>query len=171
MAKLNYSLKISEEGTAKAIGRELHVSPKKSMELCKAIKGKSASEAKKYLEDVIALKRAVPFHRFKRDVPHRKGKGLMAGRYPRNAAKAILETLEHAEHNAEYKGLDPNSMYIYHIAAHRGRVTKGRMPRAFGRATPCDTHTTNLEVVLKGSEEEKEEEKKEKERSEVKNKN
>ncbi|MDI6856015.1 MAG: 50S ribosomal protein L22 [Candidatus Thermoplasmatota archaeon] len=153
MAKLNYSLKVEPEGSAKALGRELKISPKKSMELCCAIKGKKLADAKKYLEDVIALKRAVPFHRFKRDVPHRKGKGIMAGRYPVNAAKGILETLQHAEHNAEYKGLDPDNMYIYHIAVHRGRVIKGRMPRAFGRATPWDTHTSNIEVILKEFEE------------------
>ncbi|MEW6069506.1 MAG: 50S ribosomal protein L22 [Candidatus Thermoplasmatota archaeon] len=158
MAKLDYSLKVAHEGTARAIGRELKISPKKSMELCNAIKRKKITDAKKYLKEVIEMKRAVPFHRFKRDVPHRKGKGIMAGRYPINAAKGILETIEHAEHNAEYKGLDPDNMYIYHIVAHRGRVTKGRMPRAFGRATPWDTHTTNIEVILKEFEEEKEEE-------------
>lgn len=155
MAKLNYSIKVKAENTALAIGRELHISPKKSMELCRAIKGKSLAQAKRYLEEVIALKRAVPFHRFKRDVPHRKGREIMAGRYPVNAAKGILETLEHAEHNAEYKGLDPENMFVYSITASRGRVTKGRMPRAFGRATAWDTHPTNIEVILKELGEEK----------------
>lgn len=161
MSKINYSVKADSEDTAKSIGRELKISPKKSMEVCTAIKGLKISDAKKYLEEVINMKRAVPFHRFKRDVPHRKGKGIMAGRYPVNAAKGILKTIEHAEHNAEYKGLDPENMFIYHIASHRGRVTKGRMPRAQGRATPWDTHTTNIELTIKEMEEEKEEKKKE----------
>lgn len=159
MSKINYSVKVDSEGTAKSTGRELKISPKKSMEVCRAIKGLKISDAKKYLEEVIDMKKAVPFHRFKRDVPHRKGKGIMAGRYPINVAKGILKTIEHAEHNAEYKGLDPENMFIYHIAPHRGRVTKGRMPRAQGRATPWDMHTTNIELVIKEMEEEEEEKK------------
>jgi large subunit ribosomal protein L22 len=154
MAKLDYSRKVKEENIAKAIGRELHISPKKSMELCRELKGLSTEQAKKYLEEVIALKRVVPYRRFKRDVPHRKGKGTMAGRYPIKAARAILETIEHAEHNAEYKGLDPENMFIYSIIAHRGRTIRGRIPRAFGRATAWDTHTTNIELILKEKESE-----------------
>jgi len=37
-------------------------------------------DARKFLEDVAALKKAVPFKRYKRNVPHRKG--MCAGRYP-----------------------------------------------------------------------------------------
>jgi large subunit ribosomal protein L22 len=34
------------------------------------------------------------------------------------------------------------------LAAHRGRITKGHMPRAQGRSTPWNQETVNLEVVL-----------------------
>jgi len=153
MAKIDYSVKVEPENTSKSIGRELHISPKKSMEICRTVKGMKASQAKSFLEDVIALKKPVPFKRFKRDVPHRKGKGIMSGRYPKNAALGILQTIEHAEHNAEYKGLDPEIMFIKHAAAHRGQIIKGRMPRAMGRATAKNKHTTNIEIILKESEE------------------
>jgi large subunit ribosomal protein L22 len=153
MSKIDYSVKVEPENTSKAIGRELHISPKKSMEICREVKGMKASRAKSFLEGVIALKRAVPFRRFKRDVPHRKGEGIMSGRYPKNAALGILQTIEHAEHNAEYKGLDPEVMFIKHAAAHRGQITQGRMPRAMGRATAKNKHTTNIEIILKESEE------------------
>lgn len=149
MTKVDYSLKVEPENTSKAIGRELHISPKKSMEICKAIKGMKTDEAKSFLEDVINLKKAVRFRRYKRDVPHRKGEGFMSGRYPKNAALGILQTVEHAEHNAEYKGLDPDVMFIKHAASHRGQIIEGRMPRAQGRATAKNKHTTNIEIILK----------------------
>ncbi len=153
MSKINYSLKVKPEETSRAIGHELHISPKKSMEICKQIKGMKSSQAKSFLEDVIALKKPVRFRRYNRDVPHRKGKGIMSGRYPKNAALGILQTIQHAEHNAEYKGLDPDVMFIEHTAAHRGQIIEGRMPRAQGRATAKNKHTTNIEVILKESEE------------------
>jgi len=152
MAKIDYSVKVEPENTSKAVGRELHISPKESMEICRTVKGMKANQAKSFLEEVIALKEPVLFKRFKREVPHRKGKGIMSGRYPKNAALGILQTIEHAEHNAEYKGLDPEIMFIEHAAAHRGQITQGRMPRAMGRATAKNTHTTNIEIILKESE-------------------
>lgn len=145
---MSSSIKVDPERTARAIGRELPISPKKSMELCREIRGMKVSDAKRYLEQVIAGERAVPFKRYNRDVPHRKGKGMMSGRYPRNAAMAILKTIEHAEHNADYKGFDAENMMIYHIAAHRGQTTEGRLSRAHGRATSFDHKTTNVDLVL-----------------------
>jgi large subunit ribosomal protein L22 len=39
-------------------------------------------------------------------------------------------------------------MYITHAAIQRGRVIHGFMPRARGRATPKDTETVNIEMIL-----------------------
>lgn len=153
MSRIKYSVTFDEKDTAKAIGYELRISPRKSMELCREIKGMFVKDAKEYINDVIKLKRAVPFKRYKRDVPHRKGKGIMAGRYPKNAAKEILKTIENAESNADYKGLDTENLAIAHISAQRGRKTKGTMPRAFGRATAKEKNTTNIEVILREIEE------------------
>ncbi|HNZ05497.1 MAG TPA: uL22 family ribosomal protein, partial [Methanothrix soehngenii] len=39
---------------------ELHISPKHAREICRTLRGMRANRARDYLEDVIALKRAVP---------------------------------------------------------------------------------------------------------------
>ncbi|HEB37067.1 MAG TPA: 50S ribosomal protein L22 [Thermoplasmatales archaeon] len=134
------------EKTARAYGYELHCSPKDSINIAHALRGMRLIDAKKYLEDVIALKRAVPFRTHKKKVSHRKGMG--PGRYPRKAAKYILDVLKNAENNAEYKGLSPEDMVITHIAAYKGREIEGIMPRAYGRATQKNEQTTNIEVVI-----------------------
>ncbi len=108
-----------------------------------------AEAAKIYLEDVIALKRPVPFKRYNSKVPHRRGLiGWDAGRYPQKAAKAVLSVLINAASNAEYKGLDPEDMRITHAVTKKGRTIKGWMPRAMGRATPKDTETVSIEMIL-----------------------
>jgi large subunit ribosomal protein L22 len=147
MAKINYSVNGDPEISSKAMGAELHISPKKSREVCCKIKGMKAPEARKFLEDVVALKQAVPFKRHHDGTGHRKGP-MAAGRYPVKASKAILKVLKNAESNAEYKGLEPANMYIVHVAIQRGRVIHGFMPRARGRATPKDTETVNIEMIL-----------------------
>ncbi|MCC4771266.1 50S ribosomal protein L22 [Methanosarcina sp. DH2] len=147
MAKINYSINGDPETTSKAMGSELHISPKKSREVCCKIKGMKVSEARKFLEDVIVLKQAVPFKRHSEGAGHRKGP-MAGGRYPVSASKEILKVLKNAESNAEYKGLEPANMYITHAAIQRGRVIHGFMPRARGRATPKDTETVNIEMIL-----------------------
>lgn len=147
MARINYSINGDPETTSKSMGSELHISPKKSREVCCKIKGMKTIEARKFLEDVIALKQAVPFKRHHEGTGHRKGP-MAAGRYPVSASKEILKVLKNAESNAEYKGLEPANMYIVHAAIQRGRVIHGFMPRARGRATPKDTETVNIEMIL-----------------------
>jgi large subunit ribosomal protein L22 len=143
-----YSFEIDPERMASAIGRELPISPKHAVELCRVLRGRKFDDAKRYLQEIIDLKRAVPFKRYTKCVPHRKGHGFGPGRYPRKAAREILTVIETALNNAEYKGLNTDNMSIVHIAAHRGMTILGRMPRARGRATPWNQETVNIEVVL-----------------------
>ena len=147
MARINYSLDLDTEVSSKAMGSELHISPKKSRELCKAIKGMRTTIARKYLEDVVSMKQAVPFNRHNDSLGHKKGP-MAAGRYPVNVAKEFLKILKNAESNAEYKGLSPSHMVIAHTAAKRGRVIHGMRPRARGRASPKNTETVNIEMII-----------------------
>jgi len=141
-----------EPGTtkaSKAMGMELHVSPKHAREITRALRGMKASDARQYLEDVIDLKRAIPFRRYNRNVAHKRGLvGWDAGRYPQKAAKEILAVLINAMSNAEYKGLEPEDMRIFHISTKKGRTIRGWMPRAMGRATPKNTETVSVEIIL-----------------------
>lgn len=136
------------ENIAKAYGSEIHISPKHSMEVCRMIRGKKLEVAKEMLEEVIKKTRAVPFKKHNRYMGHRKGKGFGPGRYPVKAAGVILKILESAEANAEYSGLDTESLVVRHVAACKGRTISGWMPRAHGRSSPKDTETVNIEVIL-----------------------
>lgn len=149
MPKLGYSAKI-EEPCAKGMGKEMRVSPKHAMEICRTIHGMRLAAAKEYLQAVITKKKAVPFKRHCKKLAHKKAlPGWDAGQYPVKAAGAILEVLENAEANASYKGLDSERLHIFHASAQKGIVIPGFKPRAFARATPFNKPTTNVEIILK----------------------
>jgi len=131
------------------MGMELHISPKHAREICRTLRGMRANLARAYLEDVIALKRSIPFKRYRRNVAHRHDLvGWDAGRYPEKAAKAVLIVLDNALANAEYKGMESDKMKIFHAGTLKGRTIRGWMPRAMGRATPKNTETVSVEMVL-----------------------
>lgn len=143
---------IDPETTSKAAAREVAVKPKFAVNVCKAIKGKTVAQARSLLEDVMVLKRPIPFTVHNRHVKHRKG-GLGPGQFPVRVAEATLRVLNDAASNAEYKGLEPEKMYVWHACAHRGRPQPGIMPRAQGRATAWDKSTSHIEIVLKNADE------------------
>lgn len=141
-----YTMYADPDVTAKAIGKELPISPKFSREICGMIRGRNVNDAMRMLGEVIELKRAVPLKRFNKRVSHKPGVG--PGRYPQKAANAILQVLQSAVANAEYKGLETESMVISTISASLGRAQQGFMPRAHGRATQWNQQLVNIEVVL-----------------------
>ncbi|TLZ54925.1 MAG: 50S ribosomal protein L22 [Methanobacteriota archaeon] len=147
MAKLGYTTEFKIDSMARAYGRELPISWKKAVELARALRGKKVENAITYLENVIALKQAVPFRRYNRWVAHKRGLG--PARYPVKAAQYFKRVIESAVSNAEYLGReDPDAMVIRSINAHKGRITKGQTRRAQGRSTPWNQDTVNLEIVL-----------------------
>lgn len=143
---------VDPETTAKAAGRDIPVKPKFAVNVAKALKGKSVKQARTFLEEVVALKTPVPFRVHKRQVKHRRG-GVGPGQFPVSVAAAYLRVLNDASSNAEYKGLDPDNMYVWHACAHRAAPLPGFMPRAQGRATQWNKQCSHLELVLKNKEE------------------
>jgi large subunit ribosomal protein L22 len=131
---------------ARARGVELPISPKKTYEILNAIRGLPVDRATTILEDAIALKRAVPFRRYNQETAHHVGTG--PGRYATKVAQNVLQVLENARENAEYEGLDTDRLYVKVAASSRGRIRKGSMPRAHGRATSWHEQTTHIEIVL-----------------------
>ena len=131
---------------ARARGVELPVSPKKTYEVMNAIRGLRVERARTFLEEVVALRRAVPFRRFNQETAHKKGIG--PGRYPQKVAGAVLQVLKNAEENAEYEGLDADRLFVKVAACARGQINKANMPSAHGRATSWNEQTTNIEIVL-----------------------
>ncbi len=143
---MKYSSDVDQDKTSKAYGYELHCSRKDSMNIVYAIRGMKTEQAKKYLQGIIDIKRPLPAIFHKRKLAHQKGIG--PGSFPEKAARYILKVIKNAENNAEYKGFNPEDMKITHASAYGGRVIRGIMPRAQGRATDKNTRTTNIEIII-----------------------
>ena len=143
---MKYSKEMDPDKTAKAYGYELHCSMKDSRNIARQIKGLKVEDAKKYLQDIIDMKKALPAVYHNRKRAHQKATG--PGSFPEKAARYMLKTVENAENNAEYKGFDPENMKIKHASVYTGRIIKGIMPRAQGRATNKNTKTTNVEIII-----------------------
>jgi large subunit ribosomal protein L22 len=99
---------ITKKEEAVARGVSVHMSKRHGMYICSFIKGKKIDQAMKELDEVIALKRAIPF---KGEIPHRKG--MMSGRYPINASKIFIQLLKALKGNSVVNGLDLDKTKIY----------------------------------------------------------
>ncbi|HLD54849.1 MAG TPA: uL22 family ribosomal protein [Candidatus Nanoarchaeia archaeon] len=77
-------------------GVSVPVSKKYSMAICRFIKNKRIDRAISELEEVLIFKRIVPM---KGEIPHRKGKGMMSGRYPIAASKHFIKLLKSLKGN------------------------------------------------------------------------
>ncbi len=150
MPELGYSVTgLDPDRTVKCSGRELRISPKASVELCRTIRGMKLSDAKKLLERVIEKKQAIAYRRYKKEVPHRRQlqESFFAGRFPQKAAGKLLHLLEELEANAEYRNLNVEGLRIIHAASQRGPGVPKRSPRAFGRSDLLKGTTTHIELV------------------------
>ena len=84
---------------------------KNTVEVVHAIRGMKLERAKKYLDNVLEQKEAIPFQRFKggrgrhAQAKNLKVPGSLVG-WPKNAVKAVKSLLNNAEANAESKGLE-----------------------------------------------------------------
>jgi large subunit ribosomal protein L22 len=151
MARIEYSQKIKGDTIARGKANELSMSPKHSIEIAGFIRHQRVNDAIAYLNEVVALKKAIPFRRFNRNVAHKRGLpgNWDAGRFPVKASKAYIRLLESVKKNAEYVGLDAENLEIIVATANRGRAQKAFFPRAMGRATPKVRETVNLEIVVR----------------------
>nr|GMD11182.1 60S ribosomal protein L17-2 [Ipomoea batatas] len=143
--------------SCKARGSDLRVHFKNTRETAHAIRKLPLGKAKRYLEDVLAHKQAIPFTRFCRGVGrtaqaknrHPNGQG----RWPVKSAKFILDLLKNAESNAEVKGLDVDILYISHIQVNQAQKQRRRTYRAHGRINPYMSSPCHIELILSEKEE------------------
>ncbi|KAK3040849.1 hypothetical protein RJ639_029193, partial [Escallonia herrerae] len=126
-------------------------------ETAHAIRKLPLTKAKRYLEDVLVHKQAIPFTRFCRGVgrtaqaKNRHSNGQ--GRWPVKSAKFILDLLKNAESNAEVKGLDVDTLYISHIQVNQAQKQRRRTYRAHGRINPYMASPCHIELILSEKEE------------------
>lgn len=119
----------------------LPISTKYSAAICRFIKNKKIEDAIADLEQVLVLKKAVPM---KGEIPHRKGKGIMSGRFPKKATQNFIRLLKSLLANANHNGLE-NPILVEAIA-NIGSRPYGK----FGRVRKKRTH-----VKIKVKEEKK----------------
>jgi ribosomal protein L22 len=73
------------------------ISTRHSVALCKFIKNKEIEKAIIELEDIAAKRRALPM---KGEFAHRKGKGMMSGKYPQNSTRYFIKLLKSLQANS-----------------------------------------------------------------------
>ena len=118
MAKIQLQKDSGHTAIARALN--LPVSTKQCVEICRSLRFKDISYAKKFVEEVSLLKRAVPYKRSVMNIAHKAG--MSAGRYPQKAKKEILRLLKSVEANAQAKGLDVSNLKITKILANRASI-------------------------------------------------
>lgn len=138
---------LGTEHMASAKGLNLSISTKQSVEISYHLRYRDTSFAKQFLEEVVKLKKAVPFRRFTRDIGHKPG--ISAGRFPQKAASEFLKLIKSVEANAQAKGLNTSNLKIIKLLANKASVplTGGRNRRG--------TKRTHLEIQVKEGREKK----------------
>ncbi len=150
MPEFGYSFtQYNEASDVRGSLREVDVSPKEAREVASYIKGMSLDRAREALQEVVQMKRYIPYRRYHKKVAHHNIPGFYAGRFPVKAAKLFLKLLDNLEANALYKGFDVSRLVIIHAAAYPGRKLVRYVPRAFGRRSPKTRVYVHLEAVAR----------------------
>lgn len=122
----------NKETMALAQGKDLPVSFKHCVNICKFLKGKDLDKAMEYLEKVVEKEKAIPWKKYRMKQGHKKGMG--PGKYPIKASKHIIKVLKNLKNNAVDKGLSEN-LRIIHAAANRAVSKEARSRYMRGRST------------------------------------
>lgn len=139
---MKYSYQKNKDSIAKAYGRDLNISTKYSVLLCKSIRGKSVKKAIDILENIISGKKPLAMTRYNKDTAHKAEIG--PGKYPVKAASVILRMVKSAQSNAQNIGLSTNDLVIDHIVSH-----KASRPWHFGRQRRRKMKRSHIEICLK----------------------
>ncbi|MBU2503875.1 MAG: hypothetical protein KJ879_02370 [Nanoarchaeota archaeon] len=130
---------MSRKTEASVSVKNIPMSTKHSIALCDFVRKKKIGVAIKDVEMVLAMKKAVPM---KGEIPHRKGKGMMSGRFPKNASENFVKILKSLAANAMHNGIE--EPVIVEAVANIGERPYGK----FGKVRRSRTH-----VLIKAKEE------------------
>lgn len=123
---MKYAYNPKPQKSVKVYGRNLRISTKSSVKVCKAITNTSAAKAMNLLQNLLIEK------------------VTLNGKYYTKTVGEMIGLLKLAESNAEAKGLDPERMVV-HASAHQGFTYS--TPRRFKLARR-QAKMTNLQIVL-----------------------
>ena len=134
---------------ARAYGRSLPISFKKSIEISNFIRGNKLATARQKLERVMKMKQAVPYRRYaKGGTGHKRNIG--PGRYPIKTCAEFIRLLKSAEANAQQKGLDASKLYISAIVP-----KKAAGQWHYGRKRRRKMKVTHVEIIAQEKTEER----------------
>lgn len=115
-----------KERYAKAFGRNMRISGKNAVLICRVIRNKKLKVAKKLLEDLTAKRRDLD------------------GKYYTTTVAGILNLLKSCEKNADFQNLDRERLFV-HASAHQGSIMRRRRRKsAFGSRMKM----ANVEIFL-----------------------
>lgn len=133
-----------------ASGDDLRVHYKNTFETAAAIRGMKLRDAQDFLNAVIAHEECVPFKRYYGGIgrcAQAKNWKATQGRWPEKSCKVLLGLLKNAESNAEVKGLDVDSMHVWHIQVNRAQKGRRRTYRAHGGIRPYLSSNCHVELI------------------------
>jgi len=96
-----YALNPDPKKSVKVSGRGLRISTKNSVIVCRAISGMNFTKGRRLLSDFVSEKQNLD------------------GKHYTNISSTLLDLLDSAKNNAEFKGMEPEKMII-HASAHKG---------------------------------------------------
>jgi len=139
---MKYATAYDEKKMARAMGIALPISMKKTVEVCKFVRGRRVADAIRLLKMVDDEKIAIPFGTYaKGGTGHKPGIG--PGRYPKKVCVEVVKLLDQVSSNAKNKGLDSTRLVVSSIVA-----KKGANAWHFGRQRRRRMKRTHLEVVV-----------------------
>lgn len=130
---------------ARAQSYGVDASYKDLSQVCSNIRGKRTVAAEDLLEAVDVGGAAILYRRHNKKLGHRRELGGKKGRFPRKAAAKVLEVLQNAVANAEFKGM-AHPLFIAHVCANKQNTLARLSPK--GRRSRADYETARIEVVL-----------------------
>ena len=139
---MKYATAYDEKKMARAMGIALPISMKKTVEVCKFVRGRKVADAIRLLGMVEDEKIAVPFGTYAKGGSGHK-LGIGPGRYPKKACIQVIKLLNQVSSNAKNKGLDSKKLVVSGMVA-----KKGANAWHFGRQRRRRMKRTHVEVVV-----------------------
>ena len=123
-----------------AKGSDLRTHFKNTRESAQAIKHMELNKAKKYLEDVLAHKRVIPFRRFCGGIGRtaqakNESQSNGQGRWPAKSVEFLLALLKNAESNADVSPARPS------LSSQQQAGMLASLGKAYGHLQPGKDHT------------------------------
>lgn len=134
----------ADEALARAQQYNIDASYKNMSAVCASIRGMDSGTAVAYLEKAARGEVAVEFKKWNKKMGHRRELGGKKGRYPKKAAKYVLQVLKNAVANGDSKGF--GGMRVIHASSTRQAIYP-RM-QAKGRQVRANYVTSRVEIVL-----------------------